>query len=248
MKGEFDAGWQGQAKIVEDGWTAEFRIPWSVLGIDPSRPPTVLGWNISRDHARHVATYDWNVIIPPFTPIAASRYGHLTGFEDLKKLYADGASASGAVARPMRPEWVWIPYGIAGADRSDGTTNLSPKAGLDGSVRWAGRWRAHWTLNTDFAQVDVDDQVINLTRYPLFLPDKRTFFQDDLEIFAFGRPGEVQPRGRPVWSGPGQHDWARDPRRDDCARGGIHGTYAGPPDEEYPSGGPPFHSGYLPRG
>jgi len=193
MKVEFDAVWQGQAKIVEDGWTAEFRIPWTVLGIDPSRPPTVLGWNITRDHARHVATYDWNVIIPPFTPIAASRYGHLTGFEDLKKLYADGASASGAVARPLRPEWVWIPYGIAGADRSDGTTSLSPKAGLDGSVRWAGRWRAHWTLNTDFAQVDVDDQVINLTRYPLFLPDKRTFFQDDLEIFAFGRPGEVQP-------------------------------------------------------
>lgn len=195
FKIEYDAVWQGAVKIVADGWTAEFRIPWSVLGIDPGAPPKVIGWNVTRDHARRVATYDWVVIPPPFTPIAASRYGHLSGFEGLRDLSV-AVQGKTAQRRKSPSAWVWIPYGIAGLDRTPGdggvATELRPKAGLDGSVRWGGNWRAHWTLNTDFAQVDVDDQVVNLTRYPLFLPDKRSFFQDDLEIFSFGRPGAEQ--------------------------------------------------------
>ena len=77
MRREWDGIWTGAASVVKGGWVAEFRIPWSTLGVDPASPPAVIGLNFSRDHARRNATYDWALMPPPYSPISASRYGHI---------------------------------------------------------------------------------------------------------------------------------------------------------------------------
>ena len=68
-----DLVWEGAAHTNPDGWSAEFKIPWSSLGIDPSNPPAATGFELSRDQSRLHATYDWALIVPPHQPIAASQ-------------------------------------------------------------------------------------------------------------------------------------------------------------------------------
>ena len=75
----------GRSSTSIEGWSAEFRIPWSSLGINPARPPETIGFNVSRDHPRLNATYDWALMSPPFSPISASRYGRINGFAPLKE-------------------------------------------------------------------------------------------------------------------------------------------------------------------
>ncbi len=184
---EFDAVWQGAAARTTDGWSAELRIPYDALGIDPAAPPERLGFNISRDHSRRTATYDWALLPPPFSPIAASRYGDLVG------LVPPEGAARGTRLRNL----TITPYALGGLRREtdDASSPLESQAlynaGLDlrGEI---GRWRGQLTLNTDFAQVDLDDQVANLSRFGLFVPEKRGFFLNDLELLSFGKEGSAQ--------------------------------------------------------
>ena len=63
--------------------------------------------------------------------------------------------------------------------------------GIDGKIGVASSLTLDLTYNTDFAQVEVDEQQINLTRFPLFFPEKREFFLESRGIFDFGRPAGV---------------------------------------------------------
>ena len=188
FRSEFDAVWQGAGARSDDGWSAELRIPYSVLGIDTSDPPPAIGLNLSRDHARRNATYDWALLPPPYSPIAASRYGTLRGFEILKSRTNDGGGIRSLEV---------IPYALTGFSRSeqDDSNNLKDErllnAGVDVKANY-GPVTQHLTVNTDFAQVDLDNQVVNLSRFGLFLPEKRDFFLEDSEIFDFGRPQQAQ--------------------------------------------------------
>ncbi|MEY3013100.1 MAG: hypothetical protein RIT45_1835 [Pseudomonadota bacterium] len=180
MRREWDAIWTGAAQRVPGGWGAEFRVAWSVLGIDPDSAPPVLGLNFSRDHASRNATYDWALMPPPYTPITASRYGHLEGLEALAGLPAevsatqqDGARDRGLLVLP----WGLGGWNSAGEGRADG--------GIDVFAQ-RGRWRGQVTVNTDFAQADVDDAIVNLGRFSLRMPEKRDFFLRDMERFGFG--------------------------------------------------------------
>lgn len=183
---EFDAVWQGAARRTADGWVAEFRIPLSVLGLDPRRLPWRIGLNLTRDHSRRNASYDWALLRPPFGPIAASQYGELQGLDSGKA----GAVKSGLSVAA-------VPYLLGGFE---GKLNAAKEldhsgvinGGVDVQAELGSGWRAHLTVNTDFAHVDLDDQVVNLTRFGLFLPEKRDFFLGDLEVFSFGQRGEAQ--------------------------------------------------------
>ncbi len=184
---EFDTIWQGAASRDARGWSAEFRIPYEALGLDPYAPPERLGFNISRDHSRRNATYDWALLPPPYSPIAASRYGDLVGVLPPQR------GGGGLRLRSL----TITPYALAGFRReaSDPTSRADEEAlhnaGLDlrGEL---GRWRGQLTLNTDFAQVDLDDQVANLSRFGLFVPEKRGFFLNDLEVLSFGQQRSAQ--------------------------------------------------------
>jgi hypothetical protein len=189
---EYDVIWQAAASRTAKGWSVEFMIPWRALGVDPSQPPKSMGFNLSRDHSRRNATYDWAVLAPPFSPIAASQYGTLTGFEKLTEI----TTTKKRTLRSLQA----IPYALGGmrrnldSDAGEGDNHQSESlynAGLDVNANM-GRFRGQLTLNTDFAQVDLDNQVVNLTRFGLFLPEKRNFFLSDLEVLSFGRAQEAQ--------------------------------------------------------
>ena len=178
FKVEWDGLWEGAATRTPAGWSAEFRVPWATLGVDPDGEPGRIGLNFSRDHARRNATYDWSLFPPPHIPIASSRYGHLDGLLS-EEAAAEESRASG---------FELVPYGLVAHRSGEPDWN----AGLDAAGLLGGRWRGQLTVNTDFAEVDVDDRVVNLTRFGLFLPEKRNFFLRDAELFAFGRPREAQ--------------------------------------------------------
>ena len=199
MRAEVDAVWQGGARRTSSGWTAEFRVPWSSLGIDPTSPPAGVGLNFSRDHARRNATYDWSLMPPPFSPIAASHYGYLGGLQVLQGL-ARTARAEGTT----ESSWQVVPYVLTGYEPGRSQAAGIPKwieldvgdgfgrIGLDATWRVGTDWKLQGTLNTDFAQADVDDQVINLSQFSLFVPEKRDFFLQDIELFSFGRSRQAQ--------------------------------------------------------
>ncbi len=191
MRTEYDAVWQARAMRSEKGWTAEFRIPLEPLGIDPGHPPERIGLNITRDHARRSATYDWAVMAPPLTPVAASHYGHLLGLAGIAT-QKQQAKGGGRPVRLRKP--ALSPYVVAGFERLEAgdDTRFPWDIGVDAHARLGARWRSELTINTDFAQVEVDNRVVNLSRFGLFLPEKRDFFLRDHELFSLGRPESGQ--------------------------------------------------------
>jgi hypothetical protein len=189
MMREWDTVWTGAAARVEGGWGAEFRVAWSALGVDPDAPPRRIGLNFSRDHARRNATYDWALMPPPYSPISASRYGHLGGLEALARL-ADAATATASDDGAHDSDLRVLPWVLGGAGYHGGAQGGRGDAGVDLFVR-RGSYRGQLTVNTDFAQADVDDAIVNLDRFSLQMPEKRAFFLRDVERFAFGRSDGV---------------------------------------------------------
>ncbi|MCB9731212.1 MAG: carbohydrate binding family 9 domain-containing protein [Deltaproteobacteria bacterium] len=176
---EVDTIWEGVAAIDDAGWAAEFRIPWASLNVDPARLAASIGLELSRDHARASATYDWAVIEPPFSAIAASRYGRLDGLDVVvEHMGADGGG--GSVLR----DWHVTPF-VVGGFVAEPSPDPTADAGLDAGLDF-GDVHATLTVNTDFAQVDLDDRVVNLTQYDIRLPEKRDFFLTDPQTFRFG--------------------------------------------------------------
>src|SRR5436190_18399444 len=90
-----------------------------------------------------------------------------------------------ALARAVAPE-----HDSLGTRLSDGF--LGGKGGIDAKMALSPTLTADLTVNTDFAQVEADQQVINLSRFPLFFPEKREFFLESSGLFDFGTPGRVQ--------------------------------------------------------
>ncbi|MFT7622089.1 MAG: hypothetical protein ACI9WU_001256, partial [Myxococcota bacterium] len=187
FKAEFDAVWQGVATQDDRGWTAEFRIPWVALGVDPSQPLSGIGLNLSRDHPRRNATYDWSLMPPPYSPVSANLYGKIQGFDRL------GPELDVAPQAASDKSWSLTPYVLGGFRKpADAGFDEVFNAGADISAELGAGWRGHLTVNTDFAQVDLDDQVVNLDRFGLFLPEKRDFFLEEDSLFVFGHSGSSQ--------------------------------------------------------
>lgn len=177
---EWDAVWEVEAQRVPGGWSAEFSIPFSVL-----RPNgDTWGFNVYRllrHRNEHALWAAWRRGSEDF--LRVSRAGTIEGIGQPRttaatgielKMYAlvrEGASANSATPE-LRPTELGF----------DLKTELRPGVVLDA------------TVNPDFAQADVDDEQVNLTRYDLFLPEKRGFFLENSGVFAFGvRTGGEPP-------------------------------------------------------
>jgi len=178
---EYDAVWSVETTVEADAWYAEFRLPVAALGIPDGSATRVLGINVTRDHSRRAATYDWAPMPPEFGAFTALYYGRLEGVEGL------------GGGRPL----VLIPYAL-GAFETEGTTRVGENRrgdwGLGGDVQLRllpDLW-SELTANPDFAQVDLDDPVVNFDRFPLFFPERRPFFLTGLQVFDFGVSGVSQ--------------------------------------------------------
>ncbi len=171
---EFDAIWDVETSVTDDAWVAEFAIPVVALGLPSGEDINRIGLQISRDHNARLATYDWSEMPPEFGPTAALYYGRV---DDLKGL-------SGG--NPL----TILPYALGSLDydprRAAVDDDLDYKFGGDLRARFGQDIWTELTILTDFAQVDLDNPVVNTNRFPLFFPERRPFFLSGLEVFDFG--------------------------------------------------------------
>ena len=171
--------WTSATRVEADAWYAELRLPIAALGIAEGEGERLMGFNVARDYNARAAVYYWAPIPPELPPFAAIRYGELRGIEGI------------GGGRPL----VITPYALGAYtdDRERPNDDLWRfKGGGNVAMRLAEDTWGEITILTDFAEVDVDDAVVNLSRFPIFLPEKRPFFLSGLDVFEFGRASQSQ--------------------------------------------------------
>jgi len=185
----WDGVWSVAARRTPDGWVAEIAIPVSTLRFDPVGEQW--GLNGQRMVRRRNEEAHWASL-----PLEASRNSDVTQFGQ-NAAYRVSLAGVLTDVRGLRPsrQLDLKPYTVGGRndDRVLGTGSDDFDGGLD--VKW-GLTRSlvlDLTWNTDFAEVEVDDQQVNLTRFSLFFPEKRDFFLENAGVFDFG------PRPRVRW-------------------------------------------------
>lgn len=175
----WDSYWDAASTVTDEGWFAEIRIPFAVLPFEVINGEFVMGITAFRYLARN----DETDIYPPRNPSLGSSFKpSLTQrfvFKDVearKPVYLSPYTLSGMEATHVLPE---------GASAYSRSSNFINQIGLDAKVALKSNATLDLTLNTDFAQVEADDQQINLTRLNLFFPEKRQFFQERASLFDF---------------------------------------------------------------
>ena len=170
---DWDGVWSVSASPTSDGWVAEIAIPMVTLRFPDSDPQT-WGINFMRNIRRKNEQVFWAPIPRAFTLTRVSLAGSLTDLEDLSQ------------GRDLRIK----PYVTGGGRRQRegvSTDNSTQRdVGLDVKYGVTGGLSLDLTYNTDFAQVEVDNEQVNLTRFALFFPEKREFFLENAGQFAVG--------------------------------------------------------------
>ncbi|HEX9893454.1 MAG TPA: DUF5916 domain-containing protein [Gemmatimonadales bacterium] len=168
----WDGSWTVATSIDSAGWYAEFRIPFSTLRYGAGASQR-WGLNLVRGIRRRNEEAFWAPIPRQFNLMRLSLAGTLEGLQV-----------------PSRRAATVTPYllGAARRDFSQRETEWPREAGADAKLGLTPSLTLDLTYNTDFAQVEVDEQRTNLTRFPLFFPEKRPFFLENAGIFATGTP------------------------------------------------------------
>lgn len=173
--------WDVKTAMIEDGWSVEMRIPFSSLRFQEKDGKVKMGLILNRSisYCNEVDTY------PEIDP----KYGILAA---LKPSLAQTVEMKGV--KSARPIYI-APYVVSGFEQNQVlngagtqyTREDKPKltAGLDVKYSLNSNLTLDVTANTDFAQVEADDEYVNLTRYLMYLPEKRMFFQERSSIFGF---------------------------------------------------------------
>ena len=174
--------WDVRTGRFDGGWTVEMEIPFKSLRYRPGREQ-VWGLQLRRAIRRK---NEWNYL----TPLPQSVVG--TGSSGFFRV-SMAATLVGLEAPPASRNLEVKPYGIAGlkskrVDAGGISNDWDYDAGLDIKYGITENLTADFTFNTDFAQVEVDEQQVNLTRFSLFFPEKREFFLEGRGIFNFA-PG-----------------------------------------------------------
>jgi hypothetical protein len=187
MNTSWDTFWDVKTTRDDQGWYVEMRIPFASLKFKPEGDVATMGLIISRNISANNETDTY----PPIDP----KYGFMATNKPSqgRKIEIEGA-------RPTRPVYI-APYVIGGFSRdwneneegTDYEKNDVPKynAGLDVKYNINSNLTLDLTANTDFAQIEADDQQVNLTRYSLFFPEKRKFFQERSSLFDFSLGGHA---------------------------------------------------------
>ena len=173
--------WDVRTGRFDGGWTVEMAIPFRTLRYE-SGAAQVWGIQLRRGIRRK---NEWAFLSP--VPISAAPGGPQTGTRRVSL----AGTLVGIEAPPAARNVELLPYGIY-ALTTDRTSD--PEVSNDNAADWGIDLKfgitesvtADLTYNTDFAQVEVDEQQVNLTRFPLFFPEKRQFFQEGRGIFDFG--------------------------------------------------------------
>jgi hypothetical protein len=176
---DWNTVWDVKAARTEQGWSAEFVIPFKSLRYRASGPQT-WGFNIQR-------RIPWKNERSYLAGVPASYGGR-----GIYKL-SSAATLVGLEVPPQSRNLELKPYGISAVTTNRQATpavsnDLTGDAGFDVKYGLTKGLTADVTYNTDFAQVEEDEQQVNLTRFSLFFPEKRDFFLEGQGIFGFGPP------------------------------------------------------------
>ncbi len=174
---DWDGVWDVRTRRTPEGWFAEVRIPFSTLRF-PSEGAPAWGINFERDIPRLREQALWQGWSRDYSLETLSRAGTLEGV----------AGVSGTRLVEARP------YGSGGLQWQGARGRSSVQGtGVDLAFLPTPSWKVQLTVHPDFAQVESDRQQVNLSRFSLFYPEKRTFFLEGSELFAFDLGSDVQP-------------------------------------------------------
>jgi hypothetical protein len=184
--GDWDGRWDARARLTSWGWSAEMWLPWQTLRYGGNGGKW--GLNFERFMRRKNEVALWRAWRRHQGLLFQEAQGTLVGLDSL----------------PDRPRAEIRPYLVMAqsqAERTyldDGRSRIvqgrerDARIGGDVKLAVAPTLTLDLTVNSDFAQVEVDRQVVNLTRFPLLFPEKRPFFLENSGIFAVGEPGEAE--------------------------------------------------------
>jgi len=176
--------WEVAARRTEEGWSAELAIPFRTLRYPAGEGPQTWGLNVERMIRRKNEQTLWTAWRRGEGGLhRISQAGSVTGLSGLPR---------------SRLNLEVKPYGLLGLTqerRDDGTIPGERQASIGLDAKWEVRPGIvlDGALNPDFAQVEADDEIVNLTRFDLFLPEKRDFFLENAGIFDFGARGFFEP-------------------------------------------------------
>ncbi len=184
INGDFNTFWDVATVVNGEGWFAEIRVPFTSLRFQDHDGQVVMGIILQRKVARKTE----RLVFPSVPSIADWAF--------LKPSLAQKIVLEGI--RPSTPLYL-TPYGLTGVQQSYPLNDLGTgyprqddfkvEAGADLKYGITNNLTLDLTVNTDFAQVEADDQQVNLTRFSLFYPEKRQFFQERAGLFEFRTGG-----------------------------------------------------------
>ncbi|MEL7833721.1 carbohydrate binding family 9 domain-containing protein [Fodinibius sp. Rm-B-1B1-1] len=178
---DWDTYWDVKTARTNWGWSVEMRVPFSTLGFQSEDDKTIMGVSIYRYLAKLNERYIYPAVPPTWD----------NGFRkpsQAQKIVLENIKSDD-------PIYI-TPYLLGGLEQntqlnSSGTAYKATRQwtyepGVDVKLNLTSNLTMDVTVNTDFAQVEADDEQINLTRFPLFFSEKRRFFQERSSVFNFG--------------------------------------------------------------
>lgn len=185
---EFNVDWQTvwevAAAVTDDGWSAEFAIPFRSLRYPTNAENAPWGFNVYRVIRRKNEEVLWSSWLRGEEGFQrVSRAGHLEGLDNLPR------SNLNLEIKPF------LLGGGTQQEAGPADTDIDGRYDLGVDLKYEVRPGLTFdgTVNTDFAQVEVDNQQVNLTRFSLFFPEKRDFFLENAGVFEFGTRGGFEP-------------------------------------------------------
>lgn len=165
----WDGIWYGKARRTDSGWVAEMAIPFSTLAFNDDG--VHWGVNFERIIARRHETVRWTAVSRNQRVHYVGSAGQMLGLSALNV-------GRGIDVRPFAK--------VSWSEQRDRGAETDLETGFDAFWKITPTVSAALTVNTDFSETEVDDRLINLTRFSTFFPEKRAFFLEDAGVFEFG--------------------------------------------------------------
>ena len=179
---DWDAIWDVRTKRTAQGWVAEFAIPFKSLSFPAGQ--SVWGFNLSRNIYRKLEDGRWSGARLQTQFLQVSEAGQITGLDGLTQ-------GAGLNIRPfLAGRWLH--------SARTRTHDVDEKPGLDLFYNLTPSLKLTGTFNTDFGETEVDARQINLSRFSLLFPEKRSFFLEGAGVFNFASIGPDVPGGIPT--------------------------------------------------
>ncbi len=184
----WDAVWDAEAKLLDNGWSVEMRIPLSQLRFSSRNDNHTWGVNFQRRIARNNETNFWSPTLSTESGLV-SKFGRLEGIKDLKEPRRLEITPYASTRLTRAPKQVGNPYYEESAFA--GNIGGDIKYGLTSDLTLTA------TINPDFGQVEADPSTINLSQFETYFSERRPFFLEGNDIFRFGSTKTYNNFGNP---------------------------------------------------